>query len=124
MVNTFKITKEEFLEFTKNEPKTKKELAEHFNVSTRTINRLVIRHNLPLFRSQRELKISRVPKISKEKFLEFVKNEPKTIKQLIKHFKVTKQTIYNLLKRHDLPYSILCRQKRRQKKINLINKKQ
>jgi transcriptional antiterminator len=112
MVNTFKITKEEFLEFTKNEPKTQKELAEHFNVSTRTINRLVIRHNLPL---------SREPKISKEKFLEFVKNEPKTIKQLIKHFKVTKQTIYNLLKRHNLPSSILCRQK---KSINLINKKQ
>jgi transposase len=119
MVNTFKITKEEFLEFTKNEPKTQKELAEHFNVSTRTINRLVIRHNLP-FRLQRELKISREPKISKEKFLEFVKNEPKTMRQVLKHFKVNKQTIYNLLKRHNLPSSILCRQK----KINLINKKQ
>ena len=121
MVNAFKITKEEFLEFTKNEPKTIKELAEHFNVSTRTINRLAIRHNLPLFRLQRELKISREPKISKEKFLEFVKNEPKTIRQVTKHFKVTKQTIYNLLKRHNLPSSILCRQK---KSINLINKKQ
>ena len=115
MVKTFKITKEEFLEFTKNEPKTKKELAKHFNVSTKTINRIVIRHNLPLFRPQRG------PKISKEEFLEFVKNEPKTIKQSIKHFKVTKQTIYNLLKRHKMPSSILCRQK---KSINLINKKQ
>jgi transposase len=120
MVNTFKITKEEFLEFTKNEPKTKKELAKHFKVTTRTINRLVTRLNLPLFRLKRELKISRVPKISKEKFLEFVKNEPKTMRQVLKYFKVTKQTIYNLLKRHKLPSSILCRQK----KINLINKKQ
>jgi transposase len=110
MVNTFKITKEEFLEFTKNELKTQKELAKHFNVSIRTINRLVIRHNLPLFRLL--FRPQREPKISKEKFLEFVKNEPKTIKQLIKHFKVTKQTIYNLLKRHNLPSSILCRQKK------------
>jgi len=118
MVNTFKITKEEFLEFTKNEPKTQKELAEHFNVSTRTINRLINRHNL-----SKEL-LKKEYKISKEKFLEFVKNEPKTMKKVLKYFNVDKKTIYNLLKRHDLPYSILCRQKRRQKKINLINKKQ
>jgi transcriptional antiterminator len=114
MVKTFKITKEEFLEFTKNEPKTKKELAEHFNVSTRTINRLVIRHNLPLFRSQRELKISRKPKISKEKFLEFVKNEPKIMRQVLKYFNVDKKTVYIFLKRHNLPSSILCRQKKNQ----------
>lgn len=113
MVNTFRITKEEFLEFTKNEPKTKKELAEHFNVSTRTIDRLVNRHK---FRLKKELKIPRKFKISKEKFLEFVKNEPKTMRQVLKHFKVNKQTIYNLLKRHNLPYSILCKQKRGPKK--------
>ena len=118
MVNTFKITKEEFLEFTKNEPKTQKELTEHFNVSTRTINRLVNRHNL-----SKEL-LKKEYKISKEKFLKFTKNEPKTMRQVLKYFNVDKKTVYIFLKRHNLPLSILCRQKRRQKKINLINKKQ
>jgi predicted transcriptional regulator len=114
MVNIFKITKEEFLEFTKNEPKTQKELTEHFNVSTRTITRLVIRHNLSKDFLKKEYKIS------KEKFLEFVKNRPKTMRQVLKYFNVDKKTVYIFLKRHNLPYSILCRQK----KINLINKKQ
>jgi len=51
-------------------------------------------------------------KISKEGFLEFVKNEPKTLRQVKEHFKVTETTIYNLLKKHNLPKNILSRQKK------------
>jgi len=51
-------------------------------------------------------------KISKEGFLEFTKNQPKTPKELAKHFKVTETTIYNLLKKHNLPKNILSRQKK------------
>ena len=51
-------------------------------------------------------------KITKEEFLEFVKNEPKTRKELTKHFKVTEPTIDNLLKKHNLPKNILSRQKK------------
>jgi predicted transcriptional regulator len=110
----FKISKEQFLEFTKNEPKTQKELAEHFNVKTSAIYCFLKRHKLPLLGRKKGFIIS------KEKFLEFVKNEPKTIKELAEHFNVKRNTIYCFLKRHTLPLSILCKQK----KINLINKKQ
>jgi len=109
MVNTFKISKEQFLEFTKNEPKTKKELAEHFKVTRPTIYNLLKRYNLQssiLCKQKKEFKIT------KEEFLEFTKNEPKTIRQVTKHFKVTEPTIYKLIKKHNLPLSILCRQKK------------
>jgi transposase len=109
MAKTFKITKEKFLEFVKNEPKTIKQLIKHFNVTRGTIYCFLKKHKLP---SSILCKQKKGFIISKEKFLEFVKNEPKTIKQLIKHFKVTEPTIYNFLKRHNLPSSILCRQKK------------
>jgi transposase len=104
---TCKITKEEFLEFVKNEPKTIKQLIKHFKVSEKTIYDLLKKYNLPLSILSRQ-KI----KISKEEFLDFVKNEPKTLLQFREHFKVGEPTIYKFLKRHNLPLSILSKQKK------------
>ena len=107
MIKSYKISKEEFLEFVKNEPKTMRQVMEHFKVGKSTIYYFFKRHNLPLSILSRQ-KI----KITKEKFLDFVKNEPKTRKELAKHFKVNEQAIYKFLKRHNLPKYILCRQKK------------
>jgi predicted DNA-binding transcriptional regulator AlpA len=107
MTISCKITKEEFLDFVKNEPKTMRQVMEHFKVAQSiTIYKFLKRHNLPLSILSRQIKIT------KEEFLDFVKNEPKTRKELVKHFKVTEKTIDNLLKRHNLPKNILCKQKR------------
>jgi len=104
MTISYKISKEEFLEFVKNEPKTFQQVREHFKVSVPLIYRFLKRHNLP-----KNILSRQNCKITKEEFLEFVKNEPKTRKELAKHFEVTKQTIYKFLKRHNLPLGILCK---------------
>jgi len=115
MTISYKITKEKFLEFTKNEPKTILQVMEHFKVAEPTIYKFLKRHNLPL-----SILCKQNRKISKEKFLEFTKNEPKTMRQVREHFKVHHTTIYNFLKRHNLSKNISCRQK---KIILTINKK-
>lgn len=117
MIKSYKISKEGFLEFTKNEPKTILQVMEHFKVAKSTIYNFLKKYNLPLSILSRQ-KI----KISKEEFLEFVKNEPKTMRQVMEHFKVAQSiTIYKFLKRHNLPKNILCRQKKPLDILKIIN---
>jgi len=99
-IRNHKISNVDFLEFMKTNPKTKKQITDHFNIRVEYVTRLLKQNNIP------DVFPINMNKPAKQELIQFIiDNNVPSYKQLMNQFNVAKPTISKWLRSYSIKLS-------------------